>query len=77
MADRMDILATRKDEASGKTYYTRIGVAFPIKDGTGWSLRFDALPVSGQAVMFPPKADSGNAARGGRGGRSDDSDIPF
>ena len=45
---------TRKE----RTYWTRIGVAFPTKDGTGFRLDLDYAPVSPDAeiVMLPPRA---------------------
>ena len=45
-----------KDEDDNeKTRYTQISVAFKVaKDGL--SLTLNALPVNGQIVLFPPKA---------------------
>lgn len=44
MTDRLDALTAR--ESNGKTYWTRIGVAFPAKQGPGWSVMLDAMPAS-------------------------------
>lgn len=46
--ERLDALAVR--ESNGKSYFTKIGVAFPNKDGRGWSVLLDAIPapVDGQ-----------------------------
>lgn len=52
-------LTEYEDRKSGdkKTRYTRIGVAFPLKDGTpGMTVRLDALPVSG-TLLIKPKQD--------------------
>lgn len=39
-----------------KTYYTRIGAAWNVaKDGI--SVKLKALPLDGNIVLFPPKAD--------------------
>ncbi len=48
MTDRLDALAVR--EKDGKSYFTRVGVAFPAKQGSGWSVLLDAMPapVDGQ-----------------------------
>ena len=37
--------------------WTRIGVAFPHKDGTGFNIDLHALPLDGRLVLFPPSAD--------------------
>lgn len=41
---RLDALTVR--ESNGKSYFTRIGVAFPNKDGKGYTLMLDAVPAS-------------------------------
>jgi hypothetical protein len=43
MADRLDALTVR--EYNGKSYWTKIGAAFPGKSG-GWIVRLDAVPAS-------------------------------
>jgi hypothetical protein len=35
-------------------FYTKIGAAWANKAG-GYGLRLDALPVTGEIVLFPPK----------------------
>jgi hypothetical protein len=65
MADRYDVVTSRKDK-DGKWRSTRIGAAFPAKDGKdGFNIVLDALPMpngEGQAwlTLFPfkPKEDS-------------------
>lgn len=42
-ATRLDAVSVR--EKDGKSYFTRIGVAFPAKQGTGWSVLLDAMPA--------------------------------
>lgn len=42
--ERLDALTVR--ESNGKSYWTRIGVAFPAKQGLGWSIMLDAMPAS-------------------------------
>lgn len=54
MSDRMDVITGRRDEKSDKTYWTRIGVAFRSEKG-GWQVKLDALPVSGQMLLVPPR----------------------
>jgi hypothetical protein len=59
-ADRYDAVISRKDK-NGKTRYTKIGAAFPAKDGKdGFNIVLDALPMpnaEGQAwiSLFVPK----------------------
>ena len=47
------------DTADGKKAraWTRIGVAFPHKDGTGFNIEVHSLPLDGRIVLFP--ADAG------------------
>ena len=58
MASRYDLKAISEyqDKATGerKTRYTKIGVAFATKDGSGFVLRFDALPKA-DVLMAEPK----------------------
>jgi len=44
MADRYE-LKTARTGRDGKTYWTRIGVMFPMKDKDGYSLILEALPI--------------------------------
>lgn len=61
MADRYDAVISRKDK-QGKVRYTKIGAAFPAKDGMdGFNIVLDALPMpnaEGQAwiSLYVPKA---------------------
>lgn len=77
MTNRLDALSAR--ESNGKTYWTRVGVAFQSKDGTGWNVLLDAMPapVDGQfkiTLMVPkPRDDNG----GGNRQASNTDDIPY
>lgn len=44
---RYDLIVAREGR-EGKTYWTKIGSAFPAKSGEGFSLSFDALPMPGK-----------------------------
>lgn len=41
---RLDIMQPRNGN-DGKTYWTKLGSAWPAKTGPGYSLSFDALPM--------------------------------
>ena len=66
--ERYDLLTARK--VGDKTYWTRVGVMFPQRDGRGFRLSFESLPVpqfyDGKVevtvMAFPPKDDAGGSA---------------
>lgn len=76
MTDRYDAVISRKDR-NGKTRYTKIGSAFPAKDGKdGFNIVLDAMPMpnaEGQAwiSLFVPRPKEAT--------RNDDinDDVPF
>lgn len=79
MADRLDALTVR--ENNGKSYWTRVGVAWPNKNGVGYIVRLDAMPAptEGQFVIHlrEPQAkedrpQSGGARQQTRQAASDD-----
>lgn len=35
--------------------WTKVGVAFPHKDGSGFNIQLRALPTDGKLVLFPPR----------------------
>jgi hypothetical protein len=92
MAQRYDAVISRKDK-DGKVRYTKIGSAFPAKDGKdGFNIVLDALPMpnaDGQAwiSLYVPKPKDGEAPQQSRGSdrisagrqRNDDmnDDVPF
>lgn len=61
-----------------KTFWNRCGTMFPAKNGDGFSIVLDAIPVSQEPgslrlMAFPPKPKDGSPSR------NDDpsDDIPF
>ena len=86
MTKRFDLISPRPNK-NGKTYWLKIGAAFPIDKG-GFSLVFDALPLpdaEGRVSLLmkePMEKDGGNrdsppsGAPAGGGGMPDD-EIPF
>jgi hypothetical protein len=68
MSERMDLLVARPYEKDGeeRTFFTKIGTAWPMKERDGYSLTFDALPLPSmnregkletRILMMPPKQD--------------------
>lgn len=51
--------ATREymDNRQKKTTFTRIGKPFPHKDGVGFTILLDALPIDGKIVILPALND--------------------
>jgi hypothetical protein len=43
MSERLDALTVR--ESNGKSYFTKVGAAFPNKDGKGYTVLLDAMPA--------------------------------
>jgi hypothetical protein len=89
MTERYDALTVR--ESNDKSYFTKIGAAFPNKDGKGWTVLLDAMPASndGQFKIMLREPLPKDGQRGGGSGNtrpansnpdfdSDlDSDVPF
>jgi hypothetical protein len=64
--DRYDVLVVEKYEdgaGTEKSHWTRVGVAFPHRDGQGLNVELNALPVSGKLVIrrHEEKTRSGGA----------------
>lgn len=86
--ERYDLVTARK--VGDKTYWTKVGVMFPQKDGRGFRLSFEALPVPSlydgklevTVMAFPPK-EQDEAPRGRdraparQSGPDDGEAIPF
>jgi len=84
MTDRFEALAVRKDKKTGKSYFNKIGAAFPNQNG-GYSVVLDCIPCTdmetGQVriILSPPKPREDRGGQGpAPGGFDDPSDaIPF
>jgi hypothetical protein len=59
--------APTKDDKNHKAKsWTKVGAAFPHKDGIGFSIELRAMPLDGRLVALPPKPEDErghNAAR--------------
>lgn len=82
MTERYDACISRKDR-NGKTRYTKIGAAFPAKDGKdGFNIVLDALPMpnaEGQAwiSLFVPKPKEGQQQAPAAAAEEMNDDIPY
>lgn len=75
--ERLDAMTVR--ESNGKSYWTKIGVAFPAKQGEGWTVLLDAVPAptEGQFKILlreplPPREQQGQ-----RQTADLDDEVPF
>jgi hypothetical protein len=52
----LNVFNVEEYERDGKTQkrWTKIGAAFPHKEGTGFSIELRAFPVDGRPVVLPP-----------------------
>ena len=60
-SQRLNAYTVREfDTADGKKgrAWTRIGVAFPHKDGTGFNVEVHSFPLDGRIVLFPADLDA-------------------
>lgn len=86
---RLDIMQPRQG-SDGKTYWTKLGSAWPAKSGAGYSLTFEALPLQSlndKGVLecrvllrepLPPRDGSAPRQSAPSGGYNDlNDDVPF
>lgn len=71
MAKPYNVVTPRKDDKTGKTYWTKIGVAFP-RDNGGFSIKLEALPLGSELMIFPPEDRQPKSDTNGNG-----DDIPY
>jgi hypothetical protein len=85
VSNRYDLLTSKKDR-DGKTRYTKVGVMFPSKQGEGFSIKLEALPLPNAegevwiSAFVPRDRDEAPQQQGGGRGYKDDlggDDIPF
>jgi hypothetical protein len=55
-ATYLNVFTVEEYERDGKTQkrWTKIGAAFPHKEGSGFSIELKAFPVHGRLVVLPP-----------------------
>ncbi len=68
----VDFIAWSVEKRNGKTYWTRVGVAYkPHKDGEGFTAQIaGGIAVSGEIVFRKPKPQEAQAEAGGE-------EVPF
>jgi hypothetical protein len=66
-------------EKDGKKFWTRLGVAFPAKQGPGWNVFLDSIPAStnGQYRIFLMEPKVRVAGNQGTPTHASEDDIPF
>jgi hypothetical protein len=55
----LNVFTVEEYERDGKAQkrWTKIGAAFPHKEGLGFSIELKAFPVDGRLVVLPPDPD--------------------
>ncbi len=76
MAAPFRVMSPRKDEKTGKTYWTKIGAAFKRDDG-GMSIVLDALPLGGSLMIFPPDDRDRGRPKSDTNGDLGGDDVPY
>ena len=91
MSTRYDLCTSRKDQ-NDKTHWTKIGVMFPSKNGDGFAIKLEALPLPNEKgevwvsafvpkerddMREPPARQQTSTRATGRGPEPLDSFIPF
>ncbi len=56
-AERLEVYVVTKYQSGGeeKSRWSRVGIAFPTKDGRGYSIRMDYPVAVAEFVLLPPK----------------------
>ena len=83
--ERLEAFTAVERQVNGetKTFWTKIGVAFPGRGGGAvYSLTLDALPVNGKIVLMVPRereqgGQGGGQKSGGYGSGGQKDEIPF
>ena len=59
-----EVFAVKKGAEGEKAFWTKIGAAWPHKDGNGFALTLACYPAEGQTIqlrVIKPKAEKGGA----------------
>jgi len=60
-ATHLNVFTVEEYESNGKSgkRWTKVGAAFPHKEGSGFSIELSAIPLDGRLVVLPPADDDG------------------
>jgi hypothetical protein len=61
---------TKEDRNHKAKSWTKVGAAFPHKEGLGFNIELKALPVNGRLVALPPNPEDGTEAAPARDSRA-------
>jgi hypothetical protein len=58
----LNVFTVEEYDSNGKTQkrWTKIGAAFPHKDGIGFNIELKAFPIDGRLVALSPDTNDGN-----------------
>jgi hypothetical protein len=59
-----DFLAWHVANKGDKAYWTKVGAAWPHRDGKGLSLQLDVMPMNGRIVLRQPSVKTGDTRAG-------------
>ena len=61
----LNVFTVEEYESNGKTgnRWTKIGAAFPHKEGPGFSIELSAIPLDGRLVVLPPDGNEDNRTK--------------
>jgi len=62
----LNVFTVEEYESNGKTgkRWTKIGAAFPHKEGNGFNIELKAFPIDGRLVALPPDTEDSNNHKG-------------
>jgi hypothetical protein len=61
----LNVYTVEEYESNGKTgkRWTKVGAAFPHKEGPGLNIELSAIPLDGRLVLLPPDGDDNNRTK--------------
>lgn len=58
-----ELLAWHVSERGEKSYWSKVGAAWRHKDGAGFTLQLEMLPIGGRIVLRQPLEDANTPAK--------------
>jgi hypothetical protein len=61
----LNVFTVEEYESNGKSgkRWTKVGAAFPHKEGPGFSIELSAIPLDGRLVVLPPDGNEDNRTK--------------